>query len=193
MSTTTDEMERNAQKYRERLEEIRSDWTRSEEAKRQEIQAAYEDARSTYTKLAEEHRTGIRERLRESRKAALSAPAIPGSDKALQLMAYRDALDRTSRTTDTRTLSDMLARAEIVGDMPLARAVLYRGYELQNEHLVGSYLEKYPDERPKWDAFMGAAQEHNTLETLGISAVAGVPEPERPRELGYAATRVAES
>ncbi len=26
--------------------------------------------------------------------------------------------------------------------------VLYRGYELQNEHLVGSYLEKYPDERP---------------------------------------------
>jgi hypothetical protein len=64
---------------------------------------------------------------------------------------------------------------------------LWRGYELQNERLVGSYLEKYPDECPKWDAFMDAAQEHNTLETLGVSGATGVPEPDRPRELGYTA------
>jgi hypothetical protein len=49
---------------------------------------------------------------------------------------------------------------------------------------VRSYFEKYPDELPTWDGFVGAAEEHNRLETLGISGAAGVPEPERPQELG---------
>jgi hypothetical protein len=184
MSTTTDKMARNAQKYRERLEEIRSDWTLSDAAKRQEIQAAFEEARTTHARLSQEYRAGVGERLRRSRKAAFAAPKIAGADKALELMAYRDALEKTSSTTDTRTLSDLLARAETVGDAPLARAVLYRGYELQSEALVGSYLEKYPDEQQTWEKFMEAAEEHNTLETLGTSAVAGVAEPERPQELG---------
>jgi hypothetical protein len=115
----TEKMRRNAQKSRERLEEIRSDWTLSDAAKRQEIQAAFEEARTTHARLAQEYRAGVRERLRRSRKAAFAAPKIAGSDKALDLMAYRDALDRASGTTDQRTLSDMLARAEIVGDAPV--------------------------------------------------------------------------
>jgi hypothetical protein len=85
------------------------------------------------------------------------------------------------------------ARAEIVGDAPLAKAVLWRAYELQNENLVRSYIEKYPDQAPKWDAFMDAAEEHNTLEALGISAATGVPEPERPQALGRGGVAVAKS
>jgi hypothetical protein len=108
-------------------------------------------------------------------------------------MAYRDALDRASRTTNQCTLSEMLARAEMLGDASLAKAVLWRGYELQNENLVRSYLEKYPDEAPKWGAFMAAAEEHNTLEALGISAATGVPEPERPQELERGGVAVAKS
>src|SRR5215212_692099 len=181
--STTDKMERNLQKYRSRVEEIRRDWTRSEGAKRPDLEAAYTEARSTHDKLAEEYRTGIQDNLKKTRKAAFSAPTILGSDKAMQLMAYRDALDRAARTTDTRTLSDMLARAEMVGDAPLAKGVLYRGYELQNEDLIQSYFEKYPDELPAWDEFMEAAEESNKLETLGISLAAGVSEPEQPREL----------
>ena len=77
----------------------------------------------------------------------------------------------------------MLARAEITGDTPLARAVLYRGYELQNEHLVGAYFEKYPEELAAWEEFMEAAEAHNALETLGVSAAVGVPAPEEPKEL----------
>jgi hypothetical protein len=190
MSTTTDKMARNAQKYRERLGEIRRDWTLSEAAKRQEIQAAFEEARTTHARLAQEYRAGVRERLEGSRKAAFAPPKIAGSDNAMALMAYRDALDRASRTTDGRALSELLSRAEMTGDHPLARAVLYRGYELQSEGLVRSYFQKYPEELPAWEEFMGAAEEHNTLETLGITAAAGVPEPERPQELGrqFAAT-----
>ncbi len=35
MSDATEKMMRNLESYRERIEEIRRDWTRSEEAKRQ--------------------------------------------------------------------------------------------------------------------------------------------------------------
>jgi hypothetical protein len=104
----------------------------------------------------------------------------------LAALSYRDALDRAGRLRESRQLADLLARAEITGDHGLARAVLYRGYELQSEGLVHSYFEKYPNELPAWEKFMGAAQEHNALETLGITAAAGVPEPERPQELGRA-------
>jgi hypothetical protein len=180
----TEKMQRNAQKYRERLEETRSDWTLSDAAKRHEIQAAFEEARTTHAHLAEEYCPGVCERLGRSRKAAFAAPKIAGSDMASELMAYRNALDRVSRITDTRTLSEMLARAEMVGAAPPVRAVLYRGYELQSEALVGSYLEKYPEEQQTWETFMGAAEEHNTLETLGTSALTGVAEPESPQELG---------
>ena len=186
--STTDKMRENLNRYKSKATQIRSDWTRSDEAKRQDLAALYSEASSTHAQLEEEYRTGVRKRLKETRKAAFSAPAMYGSDKALQLMAYRDALDRTSRTTDQRTLSDMLARAEITGDAPLARAVLWRGYELQSEGLVRSYFEKYPDELPAWDAFMEAAEAQNLLEQRGVTLAAGVPAPEKPPEMGYTAT-----
>lgn len=139
MSTIIDKMERNAKRYRERIEQIRRDWTRSEEAKRQDLEAAYSEARSTYAQLAEEYRTGIHDKLQQTRKAAFSAPRL-SKDEALDAFIYQDALDRAAKTRDQRELSEMLARAEMTGDTPLAKAVLYRGYELQNEHLVGSYF-----------------------------------------------------
>jgi hypothetical protein len=55
---TTDKMGENLKKYRTRLEEIRSDWTRSAEAKRRDLRVAYEEARVTYDRLADEYRKG---------------------------------------------------------------------------------------------------------------------------------------
>jgi hypothetical protein len=181
--STTEKMARSAEKFRQRVEEIRRDWTLSDEAKRQGLEAAYSEARSTYARLADEYRSGVRDELQTTRKAAFSAPKV-GKDAALDMLVYRDALDRASKIRDQRELSELLDRAEMTGDHALARAVLYRGYELQNAHLVGSYLEKYPGELPTWDAFTEAGTEFNNLETLGISGAAGVPEPERPQELG---------
>jgi hypothetical protein len=177
--TTMDTLSENSRKYRERVEALRADYRLSDEARREELAELYEKARATHERLAEEYRAGIREELRESCKAAFATPTPHGSDKNLAALSYRDALDRASRTRDQRELSDMLTRAETTGDAALARAVLYRGYELQNEKLVGSYFEKYPDELPAWDRFMGAAKAHNDLEAMGVS----VPVPEEPREL----------
>ncbi len=36
----TEKMTRNAERFRRRVDEIRRDWTRSEEAKRQDLEAA---------------------------------------------------------------------------------------------------------------------------------------------------------
>jgi hypothetical protein len=108
-----------------------------------------------------------------------------GKDAALDMLVYRDALDRVSKTRDPRELTDTLTRAQMTGDSALAKAVLFRGYELQNAGLVGSYFESHPDEPPKWEEFMASAQEHNQLEEMGIS----VPLPEAPQELGNQAPR----
>lgn len=75
-------------------------------------------------------------------------------------------------------------RARMTGDAALAKAVLFRGYELENPGLVGAYFEKCPDELPVWEAFMEVAEAHNTLETLGVSAAVGVPAPEERKGRG---------
>jgi hypothetical protein len=181
--STTDKISENLKKYRVRLEKIHSDWTRSDEAKRQDLEAAYTEARSIHARLEDEYRKGINDRLERTRSAAFSVPKV-GKDRALDMLLYRDAIDRVSKTRDSRELTDTLDRARMTGDTALAKAVLFRGYELENPTLVGSYFEKYPDERAAWEEFMDSAQEHNALEELGISGAVGVPEPERPQELG---------
>jgi hypothetical protein len=180
---TTGKMSENLKRYRADLEEIRSDWTRSHEAKRQDLETAYTEARTTHDRLADEYRKGVEESLEKTRTAAFSAPKV-GKDPALDVLVYRDALDRVSKTRDPRELTDTLARARTTGDAALAKACLFRGYELENAGLVGAYFEKHPGELPAWEEFMASAKEHNRLEEMGMSGAAGVPEPERPEELG---------
>jgi hypothetical protein len=119
MSGTTEKMRRNAQSYRTRIEEMRGDWTRSEDAKRQDLEAAYSEAWSTHARLQDEFRSEVHERLQSTRKAAFSAPKV-GKDAAFDALSYRDALDRASKTRDQRELSEMLSRAEMTGDHALA-------------------------------------------------------------------------
>jgi hypothetical protein len=180
--TITDKMRRNAEKYRASLEEIRADWMSSDEGKRVDLEAAYTEARSTHYRLVDEYRKDLSERLEKTRTAAFSPPKV-GKDPALDLFIYRDALERVSKTRDPRELTDTLARARMTGDVALAKAVLFRGYELDNPSLVGAYFDGRPDELPAWEAFMAAAEEHNRLEEMGIELSAGVPEPEKPQEL----------
>ena len=185
--TDIEKLRKNHAEYQRKVEEIRQDWTLSDAAKRAELEKLYNEARTAYNDAADEYRGQVRERLRETRKAVFSAPKV-GKDDAFNMLAYRDALDRTSKMNDPRELSDTLARAEITGDVSLAKACLYRGYSLPGEaaktSIVQSFYSKFPDELGAWDEFMEAAGESNRLERVGISMSIGVPEPERPEELG---------
>ncbi len=126
----------------------------------------------------------MRGQVEAARKAAFAPPKIAGSETAMELLAYRSALDAVARIDKSADLADLLERAQITGDAPLARACLYRGYKMENPGVVGAYFEEHPDEREGWDAFMEAAGAQNRLEQLGTELSAGVPEPERPQELG---------
>ena len=186
--TDIEKLRKNHEDFERKVRAIRQDEMLSEKAKRAELEKVYGEARAAYEEFADQYPTGVRERLRETRKAVFSAPKL-GKDDALNTLSYRDALDRTQRMNDPRELSDTLARAEIPGDAALARACLFRGYNLPGEEaktsIVRSYFSKLADELPAWDVFMDAATISNKLETVGISMTVGVPEPERPRELGF--------
>ena len=62
----------------------------------------YAETGNTHARLEDEFRSGVRERLQSTRKAAFSAPKV-GKDAALNMLVYRDALDRISKTRDQRT------------------------------------------------------------------------------------------
>ena len=168
----------NLKRYVKKVEEIRSDADLSEEAKRRHISEAYQRARGRYEELAAERRQEVRQRVEKTRAEAFKAPALLGADKANLLSSYRDALYRVDGVTDAKRLSFMLERASEVGDTIMAKALFRRGYELASEHLVGSYLERYPSEQEKWTEFMSAAEESNTIEAYGVPG-----QPERPPEL----------
>jgi hypothetical protein len=80
---------------------------------------------------------------------------------------------------DCYELQETLDRARWTGDKALAKAVLYRGYELQNHGIVQSYFQANPDDLPIWDGFMDSAEELNVLEERGID----IPPPDKPREV----------
>jgi hypothetical protein len=113
-------------------------------------------------------------------------PPKVSKDAALNTMAYRDALDRVGSSTDPRHIKEMLERAELTGDVALARACLYAGYtNLSSDQAriaVGDgYFRACPDDQPKWEAYMDPAEATNALESMGISAAVGVPAPEEPQ------------
>jgi hypothetical protein len=168
----------NLKRYREKVEEVRSDRDLSEEAKRRYLDEAYQQARRRYEELAAERRQEVRQRVERTRAEAFKVPTLLGADKANLLSSYRDALYRADGEMDPKRLSLMLDRAHETGDTIMAKAILRRGYELKSEHLVSSYLERFPSERDKWDEFVDAATESNDVEAYGVPG-----QPERPLEL----------
>ena len=164
--------------YQERLDDIRKDWTLSDEAKRQTLQDLYSKHLRTHEELAPEHRRTVAEKVEDTRKRAFKAPKT-GGVAALDMLSYRDALDRVGRTREPRELQETLDRARWTGDKALAKPVLYRGYEPQNHGIVQSYFQANPDDLPVWDGFMNSAEELNHLGDMGIE----VPPPDKPREV----------
>jgi len=180
-----EQLRQNNQAYKRKADEIREDWTLSERAKRVELERAYTEARGLYEEHVAQRREDVAARVEKTRREAFKAPAVLGADKANLMTSYRDALYRLDGVTDASKLSAMLERAHETGDIVMSKALLRRGYELRSEQLVGSYLENFPQERERWDAFTAAAEESNRLETFGDSLALGVAAPERPPELDH--------
>lgn len=175
-------VEKNQRRYRQRVEAIRADEDLSEHARHKYLAEAHQEARTKHGELFEAQRQQITDRLEKARKAALAPPHIHGADKAAVAMSYRAALAQASKEDTADGLKQQLERASLVGDTVLAKAVLFRGYELEDESVVGAYLESFPDDRKSWDEFVDAGQQHNDFEHQ--ERMFGQLGPEPPRELG---------
>lgn len=177
-----EQMEKNNRRYRQRVETIREDPDLNEHARQRYLKEAHQEARTKHAELFAEQRMEVVARLEKKRKAALGPPEIFKADKASLAMSYRDALDRVSGVDTPDRLQEVLKRAELTGDRVLAKAALYRGYELESEEVVAGYLDAYPDDRRAWDEFMEVAAEHNAMEKQ--AQMFGTLGPEPTRELG---------
>ena len=149
-------MAENRERYERAASAVLADPDLSDSAKEREEGAAFEKARAEHERLYAKKEAEVSSRLDEKRRAAMAPPLVPGADKAMVGLSYRDALERAYRTRDARELEGMLDRARMTGDKVLARAVLVRGYGLESEALVGKYLEAYPEHRERWDKFSSA-------------------------------------
>ncbi len=136
------EMEKNHRRYRRRIEEIRENLDLNEQARRRYLDEAYREARATHSSLFDQRRADLMAKAERQRKEALAPPKKYGADPETLQISYREALARVEDVTDRDRLTSMLKRAEIVGDDVLAKAILARGYELEDDHVVGAYLEK---------------------------------------------------
>jgi hypothetical protein len=158
-------MAENRERYERAAEAVLANPDLSDSAKKREEGALFEKARARHEELYAKKAAEVSSRLDGARRAAIMAPPlVPGADKAMLMLSYRDALDRTHRIRDARELEEMLDRAQMTGDEVLARAVLVRGYGLESEPLVGRYLAAYPDHRSRWDRFSSAAEAFNAFE-----------------------------
>ena len=157
-------MAENNERYERAARTVLSDPDLSESAKEREADALFEEARARHEELYAKKEAEVSARLDGARRAAMAPTPVPGGDKAMVGLSYRDALEKAYRVDDARELEGMLDRAQTTGDEVLARAVLARGYALESEPVVGKYLRMYPDHRERWDRFMDAAQKANDLE-----------------------------
>lgn len=127
-----DEARRIRLEYDRKLQGIRANVTLSAVGKQQLIKAAFEEADQAIAKLREEAAAERETERRELRRRAFGpnypAAALPSERSATQ-MSYRDALARAEGAKSPSDALRMLAQADLLGDVPLARAVALVGFE----------------------------------------------------------------
>jgi hypothetical protein len=179
---TNEKMEKNLGRYKARVAQIRENQDLSADARLKYLKEAHQEAAAKHSELFEAQRQQITARGEKARKAALGPPTIFKADRAAVAMSYRAALDQVSSVDTADGLKETLKWAELTGDEVLAKAILFRGYELEDEVVVGTYLESFPDDRAAWDEFVDAGQQYNDFEHQ--ERMFGQLGPEPPRELG---------
>lgn len=182
MPSTDALIRENRQKYEIAVEAINTNEDWNEQAKQRMIEELYQAARGEHSKLAQKVQADAWAGVERARSEAFAAPRVSNADPALVAMSYRQALAQVKETIEPRVLEETLEQATLVGDEVLAKAVLVRGYQLEHEGLVGSYLRGRPEERKRYDKFTAAAEEYNDLEAkTWLFGQPGTPAP--PEEM----------
>jgi hypothetical protein len=174
-------IEQNRQGFDRKVAQIRGYADLTDEAKRRMLLEAYEEAAGRHREIVEERERKAAERLVRLERGVMGIRYplhASDGDRELARMSYRDAYDRAERAasagdaTDEK-LSTLLERAERSGEPRLAEAVYHVANERGLRGVAGSYLEKRPAERKRWEEYAQARQEAESANPWTGSWLAG--------------------
>lgn len=177
-------MKKNLENYRTALERIRANGDLHADARRRLVGEVYGEASRTHERLVGEDRARVGKAYDGAGRSVFGAPVPYGADgaeRAAVQASYRDALFRVSEVgaEDADQLHRLQSMAAATGDKLLQRAVLYRGYELENPSVVEAVASSDPEIGRAWESFMDAAEELNAAEADPMRYV----DPDAPAEL----------
>jgi hypothetical protein len=105
-------------------------------------------------------------------------------EKAIIALSYQDARDRVERAASDKdnpeALAELLTSAKTSGDAQLAEAAFHVATLRGNRRVADSYLAKRPKVQARWESYVEARNEANSLGDLVNASVA----PPRPQEFG---------
>jgi len=184
----------NLRRYREALGRVRSDRDLSEEARRRLLGEAYSEASANYTRLVGEERQQAGRVYGDAARSVFGPPmphGTAGAERVAVQASYRDALFRVSGVgvEDSDQLHRLQSMAAATGDKLLQRAVLYRGYELEDRGVVEAVTTAEPEIGRAWESFMDAAEGLNAAEDPLSPMAMAAPEP--PSEIATPSTAAA--
>jgi hypothetical protein len=145
---------------------IHEDIDLTEEARNRMVKEVYEEARSKVARDVQDGKEELEADLKVARRMAFAPPVIEGRrvDESFVARWYADEVDKVRQITEPKELERRLQDALLINNLPAAKAILVRGYELRNTLIVTRYFESFPDERDVWDNFTEAAEAFNEFE-----------------------------
>ncbi len=154
----------------------------TEEAKNRRIGEVNERAEQEYRQASEDQERERAERLERAEKALFATPypyAASDVEKAQIRALRRAAYDSVYQSLQSlgpggearEHLERLLERAERTQDPELAAAVYHVATERGERSVANSYLEKRPKEKQRWEEYVEARTEAESLEGLFERAV----------------------
>jgi hypothetical protein len=165
------------------VEQIRGYADLTEEAKQRRIAEAREKAQAEYQEAIEAEERQIQERAGRAEKALFQSSYPYGASeveeaqlRALRRSAYDAVHDRTTPGFDSgdpegvrnarEELERLLQRAERTGDPELAAAVYHVATERGERSVADAYLETRPNEKRRWEEYVAAMTETQSLDRI---------------------------
>jgi DNA-nicking Smr family endonuclease len=189
MNTETTPTMQIKQNFDRKLEQIRNHPDYSADARRRYIAEAAEAAEAEYRESIQAQEQQIQERVEKAEQAVFENRypyATSDVEKAQLRAARRGAYEFVYRSAPygkdpgrtQEELTRLLERAERTGDPELATAVYHVATERGIRDVADSYLETRPDERKRWEGYVAARTEADSLERkLGHAMGFGLMKP----------------
>lgn len=151
------------------VQRIHRDIDLTAEARNRMVEDVYSKARDEVFQEFQAEREKLELDMREARRLAFAPPILEVSegrkpDPALVAKWYYEEIEKLKEIREPAKLEEVLQEALLLNNLPLAKAVLVRGYQLGNSMLVGRCFESFPDERGYWDNFIEKAEAYNAHE-----------------------------